>query len=125
MLTERSILENAERRMASLEAAVTAANREPSPVEPFAVSVEHYLDDLRATVNKNGSAAGGLPGDLIGSCSNPRRCASWRTCNSTLAGMLRIGENAGSEVLTAMLVPGGRFGLYPTSAAPWRSRRLR
>jgi hypothetical protein len=51
--TTRTMLEEAEARVARLEQAVRDLKRRPAPVASFASSVRRYLDDLRGTLETN------------------------------------------------------------------------
>ncbi len=51
--TTRAMLEDAERRVAALEQAVSDAKRRPAPVASVQSVVERYLRDLRATLETN------------------------------------------------------------------------
>ncbi|HYM70230.1 MAG TPA: hypothetical protein VEZ44_11585, partial [bacterium] len=91
--TTRAMLEEAERRVARFESLLGEARRAPNPVVPFAVSVERYLRDLRATVNTNPEKARRLLSRAVERIvlkrEGPRLVAD---VYGTLAGVLDIGD---------------------------------
>ncbi len=66
MLTTKAMLEDAERRVAALEAALHAPRATPLPVTALPTVIEGSLRDLRKTLDTNPTRARGLLATLLG-----------------------------------------------------------
>ncbi len=89
------MLEEAEQRVTSLEAALAVAKRKPAPIEPLAVSVDRYLRELRTTVSVNPEKARRLLARGIERIVLQREDSQLVAYfHGTLAEILRINDNA-------------------------------
>jgi hypothetical protein len=115
-----AMLEEAEQRVASLEAAV-AATRRPPLVEPFKASVERFLHDLRGTLQTNTDKARRLLARaldrIVLQCEGSSLVAHFY---GNIAGVLQITDQ---EMLTARVGAGRGISYLPHwPSSTWRFR---
>jgi len=115
-----AMLDEAEQRVASLEAAVAAARR-PLLVEPFKASVERFLHDLRGTLQTNTDKARRLLARaldrIVLQCEGSSLVAHFY---GNIAGVLQINDQ---QMLTARAGAGRGISSLPHwPPAIWRFR---
>ena len=111
--TTKTMLEEAERRVAECEAAVAAAQKMPAKIEPPSISIGRYLEDLRGALETKTDRARRLLAKMLGKVTLRRDGTRLLAdVKGDLPSLLDVDEEVFGRA-------GAGRGIQALSVAPW------